>query len=264
MKTIVYTDLDGTLLDHHTYSPESALPALDKLKNKGIPVVFCSSKTLHEQIKLQKELGIQQPCIIENGSAVAIPHHYFPAGAIQASLSVAGFDLVVLAHADVQALRQVLQKIPDISGYALSSEIEIATRTGLSDEDLDHARNRMFTETILTPLSPERAAEITVHLQPHGFTLSRGGRFYTALSAQTDKGRAVRWLTGLFQKHNETELRTIAIGDSPNDAAMLEAVDRRFLVQRFDGSWAALDIPGLERIPGIGPAGWCAAVDRFF
>ncbi|MDX2134480.1 MAG: HAD-IIB family hydrolase [Saprospiraceae bacterium] len=264
MKTIVYTDLDGSLLDHHTYSPQKALPALEKLKNEGVPVVFCSSKTLYEQSKLQRELGVRHPCIVENGSAVAIPHGYFPSGAFEYHRTAAGFDLAVLAHADVQQLRWVLQEIPGIDGYARSSDTEIAALTGLHGDDLDHARNRMFTETILTPLSPERAADVASHLQPHGFTLSRGGRFYTALSAQTDKGRAVRWLTALYQKHNETELRTIAIGDSPNDAAMLEAVDRRFLVQRFDGSWAALDIPGLERISGIGPAGWCAAVDRLF
>ena len=35
--TIVFTDLDGTLLDGKTYSWESARPALEQLRCRGIP-----------------------------------------------------------------------------------------------------------------------------------------------------------------------------------------------------------------------------------
>ena len=34
-KTLVFTDMDGTLLDHHTYSFEAAKPALTALEKKG-------------------------------------------------------------------------------------------------------------------------------------------------------------------------------------------------------------------------------------
>ncbi len=34
---IVFTDLDGTLLDHHSYSWRAASPAMAKLAANGIP-----------------------------------------------------------------------------------------------------------------------------------------------------------------------------------------------------------------------------------
>ena len=36
---------------------------------------------------------------------------------------------------------------------------------------------------------------------------------------------------------------------------MLVAVDHPFLVQKPDGSWAELDVPGLQKLEGIGPKG---------
>ena len=47
-KTLVFTDMDGTLLDHHTYSFEAAKPALKALEEKDIPVVPTTSKTFAE------------------------------------------------------------------------------------------------------------------------------------------------------------------------------------------------------------------------
>jgi ribonucleotide monophosphatase NagD (HAD superfamily) len=46
---LVFTDLDGTLLDHDTYDWTPARDALDRLTRAGIPVVFTSSKTAAEQ-----------------------------------------------------------------------------------------------------------------------------------------------------------------------------------------------------------------------
>lgn len=48
MNYLVSTDLDGTLLDHHTYSWHAALPALQKCSELAIPVVLNTSKTLAE------------------------------------------------------------------------------------------------------------------------------------------------------------------------------------------------------------------------
>ena len=37
---LVFTDLDGTLLEYETYSFERALPAIRALKEKNIPLIF--------------------------------------------------------------------------------------------------------------------------------------------------------------------------------------------------------------------------------
>lgn len=63
----VFTDLDGTLLDHETYSWEAARPALERLELSGIPWILVTSKTRAEVELWRKQLGNRHPFIIENG-----------------------------------------------------------------------------------------------------------------------------------------------------------------------------------------------------
>jgi len=73
---LVFTDLDGTLLDSDTYSYKSALPALKLIKNKKIPLIFCSSKTKSEIEMYRKRIGNDDPFISENGGGIFIPKDY--------------------------------------------------------------------------------------------------------------------------------------------------------------------------------------------
>ena len=62
---MVFSDLDGTLLDHDSYSFEAAKPALAALVERAIPVVPSTSKTLVELEKLSVEIGL-------SGAAIAV------------------------------------------------------------------------------------------------------------------------------------------------------------------------------------------------
>ena len=57
-RPIIFTDLDGTLLDHDTYSWEPAAAMLAELQRRGIPVVLNSSKTLAELERLRGKLKL--------------------------------------------------------------------------------------------------------------------------------------------------------------------------------------------------------------
>ena len=75
---VVFTDLDGTLLDHETYSYGPAQEALDLLERKRIPLILCSSKTRAEIELIQLDLRLRHPFISENGGAIFMPRAYFP------------------------------------------------------------------------------------------------------------------------------------------------------------------------------------------
>jgi len=77
LEVIIFTDLDGTLLDGLTYSYDKALHAVELLRKKQIPIVFCSSKTRKEQEIYRDELGLFHPFIVENGGGIFIPEGYF-------------------------------------------------------------------------------------------------------------------------------------------------------------------------------------------
>ena len=76
MKFVLFTDLDGTLLDAN-YSCELVKPVVKELKRKGVPIVFCTTKTRAECEYYRRELRINDPFIVENGSAIFIPVGYF-------------------------------------------------------------------------------------------------------------------------------------------------------------------------------------------
>ena len=84
-KTLVFTDMDGTLLDHHTYSFEAAKTGFNGIRKKDIPVIPTTSKTFAELQPLRESIGLDGPFIIENGAAIFIPHGFFkqkPSGTV--------------------------------------------------------------------------------------------------------------------------------------------------------------------------------------
>jgi predicted mannosyl-3-phosphoglycerate phosphatase (HAD superfamily) len=76
------------------------------------------------------------------------------------------------------------------------------------------------------------------------------------------KGKAVKILRGFFERA-QGPVALIGLGDNLNDLPFLLEVDRPVLIRREDGSHdPRIDIPGLYRTTGIGPAGWNEAVLR--
>lgn len=73
----IFTDLDGTFLDHDTYSFAVAVPTLGIVEQKQIPLVFCSSKTRTEILRWRERLGNHDPFISENGGGIFVPTSSF-------------------------------------------------------------------------------------------------------------------------------------------------------------------------------------------
>lgn len=247
--TVVVTDLDGTLLDHDTYEPGPAAPAVTALQDAGVMIVCCSAKTRTEQDVHRSELAIDGPYIVENGAAVH--------GDDGNALKVLG-----LPYTDVRArLGRAAERLGvTVRGFADMSAAELAERTNLSEDAAQRARAREYTEAFVVVGDQPHADDLAAALAEVDLRLQRGARFWTAGGAH-DKGMAVSWLReSLVRELGERPL-LYGFGDSYNDAAMLAAVDVPFLVQRPDGSWADLPVDAIERLDGIGPAGWRTGAD---
>ena len=76
MRLAIFTDLDGTLLDHDTYEWSPARPMLDRIREEGWPLVFVTSKTRAEVEGLRTEMEVDEPFIVENGAAAFFPPRY--------------------------------------------------------------------------------------------------------------------------------------------------------------------------------------------
>jgi mannosyl-3-phosphoglycerate phosphatase len=260
---IFVTDLDGTLLDHDTYSWEPAAPALAALARLRLPVVLCSSKTLAEMEELQRELAMDAPMIAENGAVVTLPARFpgpLPAGG-RARGSFRAYGLAP----ELAEILPVLHGMRREQGLAFAGfsdwdEDEVAARTGLPIHRARQAKRRSATEPILWTGDREGLARFRERLQGRGLSLVQGGRFQH-VSAGADKGRALGWLRERYaQAWPGARTVVVALGDSPNDASMLSSADVAVVVPAREPRSFSVTAPKVVRPERPGPAGWCVAV----
>lgn len=259
--TLVFTDLDGTLLDLFSYQAGPARWAVSDLQSAGIPVIFCSSKTMAEQEAIRQDLGVDGPFIVENGSAVLVPDGMAIELGAPHLEGFRGYRAIRLGagRAEITAILQAARRSLGLTfgTYADTPLSEVATLTGLEPSAAERAARRDFSETILTRLSSGEETALRLYLEERGLQMACGGRFQTVTGNGADKGRAVQALSELWNRSG-TRTVTVGIGDSENDISLLAACDRRYLVRRPSGSWLETEMSGnVQYLPGVGPEGWC-------
>ena len=237
-KPIVVTDLDGTLMDHHTYGYEPVVPLLKKLKASGIPVIANTSKTRSEWLKLAEDLGNDDAFVVENGSAI-----YFSDG-----------ECVVFGERQERILECLsgLREKYDFASYVDLGVAGIAAATGLDLESAKRSSEREFSEPVIWNGSEEDKKNFISETHSAGFATLQGGRFLHVLGP-TDKGKAVEYLRQRFPKYSPV----IALGDGPNDIAMLKAADIGIVIASPTGREIHFDSTNrIIRSTLEGPEGW--------
>jgi mannosyl-3-phosphoglycerate phosphatase len=262
---LIFTDLDGTLLDHETYRWKEAEPALALCRRRSVPVILVSSKTRAEMDVLRVQLGLSSPYISENGGGI-----FFPVGGISTPPPVAVHDggswkwsLGPPYEHLVEALDAIRKELGwSIRGFSEMSPHEISQLTGLNPETGRLAAMREFDEPFVVsdPQVVDMEA-LDAAAKGRGLQVTIGGRFYH-LQGKNDKGEAVRKLIAWYRDQEPaSSLITMALGDSPNDFTMLQQVDCPVLVRsrRSYPEWGD-KIPGLSVTRETGPRGWNKAV----
>jgi len=265
---LVFTDLDGTLLNHHDYSFEDAKEAIDYLKKKNIPLIIVTSKTFSEVRILQDEIGIKCPFIVENGAGIYIPPDEILTQGIMPHQNRHIQISQAQSYLEIRLFFKVLQKDHDIRGFGDMDKNEVMILTGLSEENVLHAMRRDFTEPFIIGEDVD-ILRIKDLANGVGLDIVRGGRFYHLISKGQDKAKAMKHLTHLYEERLNKELTMIALGDSSNDFTMLEAADIGVLIQLYDGEYADIECTGIEckniqKSTHPGPKGWNKALLEIF
>ena len=271
---IIFTDLDGTLLDHTTYGWKEAVPALDICRRRGVPVVFASSKTRAEMDVLRRRMSLSDPFISENGGGVFFPRETFsappptaietPAQECQKAQRDHGFWqwTMGLSYSDlIKGFHEIREELGwPMRGFSEMSIKEICTLTGLDKMSARLATMREFDEPfiILDQQEPDKET-LSEAAARKGLRVTSGGRFYH-LHGKNDKGEAMEKLLTWYRRRHRMTV-SVALGDSPNDFPMLERADFAVLVR------SRRKFPGLKKkisrlviTADAGPKGWNAAV----
>jgi mannosyl-3-phosphoglycerate phosphatase len=252
----VFTDLDGSLLDHDTYSFENARPALERIRAQRIPLVFASSKTRPEIERLQAEMGIREPFIVENGAAVFFPDGY-RRWRVDGGIRQPPYTVIRLGatYAEIRRFVQALRPRFNIRGFGDLSPSDIQRLANLSPRQAALAQQREFSEPFLMD-DDHDVPDLQALAARNGFKITRGGRFYHLMGAGQDKGIAVRRAAAVILRNIGQPLLTIGLGDSANDKAMLQNVDIPILIPHPDGSYEDIELTGLRRARHPGSRGW--------
>ncbi len=244
---IVLTDLDGTLLEADGSACAEAKSALALLRELAIPVCAVTSKTAGEVGAILRELGVTSPAAVENGAGVLLADgrgEPRPEAVPVATLMAEAERLRAATGAPLRTLLEL-------------SDAELGALTGLSGTALAAARDRRATLPLVVDPRWDGAIRAALAAYPP-MSVLRGNRFLH-LQGRHDKASAVPRLLELAHPGPGV---TVALGDSPNDAGLLEAADVAVIVPGVAGPHPEL----VRRFPAARVAalphgrGWAAAV----
>ncbi|WP_412973019.1 HAD-IIB family hydrolase [Glaciecola sp. MF2-115] len=265
-KPIIFTDLDGTLLDHFDYSHSDAKACLDRLISLEIPIIPNTSKTFAEVLELRQLIGLDGPFVIENGAAVIIPNNFFPLKP-RDCVWKDGFWIKTFSPKRAHWLGLVQKLKPEFgqlfeafNDMTLQRIIEL---TGLTETEATLSSQRQFGEPLLWCGNDEELKKFTSILQGFGARPVSGGRFLH-VCGDCSKGKALTWLVNEYQRqHNNIPICSIALGDGNNDVSMLEEADIAVRIAS-----PTHEPPILNRETDLytseffGPKGWAEVLDQ--
>ncbi|MDC0611571.1 HAD-IIB family hydrolase [Vibrio sp.] len=264
IKLLVYSDLDGTLLDHHTYSFDSALPAIALLESKRIPWILNTSKTFAELAGLRRQLNHHHPFITENGAAIYIPKSLTQL--YQPSLIDVGDYWCKAFGPKRKELIATAKQFKDefrFTGFNDLTVQDVVDLTGLHHDSAALAMQREYTEPLVWNGDDDELNLLRKKLQPLGLQVQKGGRFAHVMGESCDKSNAMNWLTQGYQSLWKEPVITVALGDGENDVGMLKLVDIPVVVRS--------PVHNPPQVPNrcdvrvtkqYGPAGWAEEIEK--
>jgi mannosyl-3-phosphoglycerate phosphatase family protein len=267
-RKILFTALEGCLLDSRTGSWAAAQAGIDELERRSVPWVIFSGLTRAQLDPIRRKLGHTGPFVSEHGGGLFVPQGYFPVR-IEGQERSGNFQLLPLAKPYVEtaaALEELAEEVGvTVVGVSQMSLRETERNTGLPQREAEQFRLRDFEEPFFfAGASEAEIARFVALAKARGFYATPGATFWN-FSSVTDSGEAARRLAKLFRasapKRRQSQI--VAIGAGPEDFAMLSAADRGISLpseNAAEDSAIAAPARRFERAKYSGPEGWADAV----
>jgi mannosyl-3-phosphoglycerate phosphatase len=237
---LVFCDLDNTLFEPRTFCLDrSRSNAFDRLERRHLRIVLCSIRTRVELELMQRELGLHQPFICEDGGALFVPRGYF-GHALEQAADVAGYQAVEFGRDYVE----IVDALHGIAGYVQTEIIgfddmsvdEVAVESEVPLLQARLAKLRSYSEAfrIVDP-SPAAGVRLLKAIRGAGFDCTKRGRYHYISGRHRDRARQM--LRALYRKAIGPFI-TVAVGDDPANLGYLKDAEIPLVVD-----WSAADGP---------------------
>lgn len=255
MRYIVVTDLDGTLLDHHTYDFTAAREAIAQLQQQNIPLILNSSKTQAEIFDIRQQLDNKEPFVCENGGILCIPN------TSSDRLQIKHFGIPKEQFLDtLSKIKRELQL--NYESFSNATVEDVVRWTGLAPSDARKAMKREATEPLLWHDTEEALAKFKERLRPLQLQCVRGGRFHHVMGT-FHKASCFAQLREYYGSRWQEEVAIAALGDSQNDLQMLEDASFAIVIPSPKGIKIKLERDDTFYATQIAPDGWQEGIDYF-
>ena len=263
---LIFTDLDGTLLNFKTFDVAPILPFISKLKDAGIQIIPNSSKCHFEIKEIISKINLESPYITENGAAIYIPKNLFLKQPLGSTEQGKNWVLKLGIEKDIinQKIRQNSFKkyMKFILFLRNMTKLQKSYYTGLKPESLDRTDEREFSEPLIWMGSNFELDNFKKALNEEGLSIIHGARLLHLTGLNT-KGEAMKILSDYyseidyFDNQETNEIKVISCGGSKNDLSMLEISDYAVVIRLPD--MRPIDLKRKDNVFNsrkIAPLGW--------
>jgi mannosyl-3-phosphoglycerate phosphatase len=265
MTLLIFTDIDGTFINNDTFDEGLNAETVSELLEAQHLVVFNTSKTFDEVDYFQKRIKTSLSFICETGGGI-----YFANDNFKITESSRGAYQVLYESRNIKEYKDKIQSEinknyrDDLAFFDDLSVDEQVSLSGLSGHDLELASRRDFSILIKWKSTKSKYDEFKLFLKQFKLNLITGGRF-SHICSEHDKGNATKLFidkTKMF--FNNSNIITVAIGDSKNDFEMLNKVDFPCIVKSPNNYLLrdSLNSKNITLSDHEAPTGWIECIEK--
>ena len=253
-KILIFTDLDGSLLDKETFKFDVIKDYFKELVRKGIIIIPNSSKTEAELLDFNEQNNLDLSFIAENGSSI---HRL---NKIHQNLP----DKIIISRT-IDEIRNIYEENISIDfenkiTHILELEREKQQKIlGLPLDKIKLAIKRNHSIPIKFNGTESEKNEFTKILKNSGLTIQTGGRIMNVCD-NVNKSIAMSKALQLIRKQLDDEVITIGVGDNENDIEMIEQTDYPCLVKNDNFDSSLINIDNLIKSSEPSPLGWADVI----
>ena len=257
---LIFTDLDGTLLDHENYSYGNNKKLISSIISKQNEIIINTSKTFSECKYLLKELNlINMPFSTENGAVLYFPKNRFKK--IKNSSDFGIYWKIRIAKLSSKSWYKFLLNKQKIFKFLIAKDLPsnvLKKYTNLMNTS--KMLNREASQIILWEDSLLNFKKFKNDLKSEkNGVLIQGSRFMQ-ISSICNKRIAKKLISHIYdiQFHDTYFKNIIALGDSKNDIDMLNSAKYACLIKNPSGVFPKLrsNKKNIYKSSMLAPNGW--------